>query len=148
MEACRVFDINPASTRAKVIEYVVLGGRDIRQMAQAAPDLRMRNKYLSDLDVPITWYCCGGLVADQRNFLISKVIPELFRNQSATRTQIPPQSRVAHRRRLQTRAGLPIGEDFKLELPLQRVEDKHQLQNRRARSDRWCDEDQGVQPIL
>jgi len=88
VEACRVFDIDPASTRAKVIEYVVLGGRDIRQMAQAAPDLRMRNKYLSDLDVPITWYCCGGSVADQRNFLITEVIPDLFLNQSAKNTQI------------------------------------------------------------
>jgi hypothetical protein len=86
VEACRVFDIDPASTRAKVIEYVVLGGRDIRQMAQAAPDLRMRNKYFSDLDVPITWYCCGGSVADQRNFLITVVIPDLFLNQSAKTT--------------------------------------------------------------
>jgi len=56
VEACRVFDVDPSSTRAKVTEYVVLGGRDIKQMAQAAPDLRNRNKYFSDLDVPITWY--------------------------------------------------------------------------------------------
>jgi len=50
--------------------------------------LRMRNKYFTDLDVPVTWYCCRGSVADQRNFLISEVIPDLFRNQSATSTQI------------------------------------------------------------
>ena len=88
MEACRIFDINPASSQAKVIEYVVLGDSNIRHLAQAAPDLRMRNKYLADIEVPITWYCCGGSVADQRNFLVSEVIPDLFWNQDATNTQI------------------------------------------------------------
>ena len=57
MEACRIFDIDPASSNAKVLEYVVLGDSNIRQMAQAAPDLRMQNKYLTDIDVPITRYC-------------------------------------------------------------------------------------------
>jgi len=88
VEACRIFDIDPASSNAKVIEYVVLGDSNIRQMVQAAPDLRMRNKYLADINVPITWYCCRGSVADQRNFLVSEVIPDLFRNQSAANTQI------------------------------------------------------------
>jgi len=60
VEACRIFDVNPASSQAKVIQYVVLGDSNIREMAQAAPDLRNRNKYLADLDVPIAWYCCGG----------------------------------------------------------------------------------------
>ena len=83
-----MFDVNPTSTRAKVTEYVVLGGRDIKLMAQAAPDLRNRNKYYSDLDVPITWYCVGGSVADQRNFLIYEVIPDLHVNQGAKNTQI------------------------------------------------------------
>ena len=88
MIASRVFDVDPASTRAKVTEYVVLGGHDIKQMAQAAPDLRNRNKYFSDLDAPITWYCCGGSVADQRNFLINKVMPDLYVNQGSKNTQI------------------------------------------------------------
>ncbi len=72
-----MFDVNPSSTRAKKTEYVVLGGRDIKMMAQAALDLRNRLTYFSDLEVPITWYCVGGSVADQRNFLINEVIPDL-----------------------------------------------------------------------
>ena len=83
-----MFDANPTSTKAKVTEYVVLGGRDIKMMAQEAPDLRNRNKYYSDLKVPITWYCVGGSVADQRKFLIHEVIPDLFVNQGAKDTQI------------------------------------------------------------
>ena len=88
MVARRIYDVNPASTRAKVTEYMVLGGLDLKLMAQAAPDLRNRNRYLSDYDVPITWYCCGGSVADQRNFLIHEVIPDLFIKEQAKETQI------------------------------------------------------------
>jgi len=83
-----VFDVDPASMRVKVTEYVVLGGRDIKQMVQAAPDLRNRNTYFGDYDVPITWYCCGGSVAEQRNFLINEVIPDLFIRQEAKHTRI------------------------------------------------------------
>ena len=86
--AVRVFDVNPSSSKARKTEYVVLGGRDLKTMAQAAPDLRNRLTYLSDSDVPITWYCVGGSVADQRNFLICEVIPDLYIKQGATTTQI------------------------------------------------------------
>ena len=86
--AQRVFDVNPASTRAKVTEYVVLGGCDIKQMSQAAPDLSNRNKYFSDLEVPITWYCCGGSVADQRDFLVNEVIPDLYLREGSKDAQI------------------------------------------------------------
>jgi len=88
VDSCRIFDIDPASSQAKVIQYVVLGDSHIKEMAQAAPDLRNRATYQSDLDVPIVWYCCSGSVADQRNFLIGEVIPDLIWNQGAKDTQI------------------------------------------------------------
>ncbi len=55
-------------------------------MAYAAPDLRNRNKYYMNLEVPITWYCCGGTVAEQRVFLIYEVVPDLFIRQQAEDT--------------------------------------------------------------
>jgi len=88
VDSHRIFDINPVSSQAKVIQYVVLGDFNLREMAQAAPDLRNRNTYLNDLDVPIVWYCCSGSVADQRNFIIGEVIPDLYWNQGARDTQI------------------------------------------------------------
>ena len=88
MVACRVFDVDPSNAKAKVTEYVVLGGRDLKQMAQAGPDHRNRSKYLTDIEMPITWYCCGGSIAQQRDFLINKVIPDLFIRQEAKDTQI------------------------------------------------------------
>jgi len=88
VDSCRIFDIDPASSQAKVIQYVVLGDSNIKEMAQAAPDLRNRATYQHDLDVPILWYCCSGSVADQRNFLIGEVIQDLFWNQGAKDTQI------------------------------------------------------------
>jgi len=88
VNSCRIFDIDPASSQAKVIQYVVLGDSNIKEMAQAAPDLRNRATYQADLDVPILWYCCSGSVADQRNFLIGEVIQDLFWKQGANETQI------------------------------------------------------------
>ena len=88
MVASRIFDIDPASSRAGVTQYVVLGDNELKQMAYAAPDVRNRTKYYTDFEVPITWYCCNGTIVQQRDFLTYKVIPDLFIRQQAEDTQI------------------------------------------------------------
>ena len=67
---------------------MVIGGHSIKTMANAAPDLRNISKYSSDSEVPILWYCIGGSVANQRDFLIGEVITDLFVSQGVTEAQI------------------------------------------------------------
>jgi len=80
----RIHDGAPTSQ----YEYVVIGGREIRAMAKAEPDLRNKHKYFSDEDVPILWYACGGGIVDQKNILLNEVIPDLFMSKLQNKAQI------------------------------------------------------------
>ena len=69
-------------------KYVVIGGKEIKAMAKAEPDLRNKHKYFSDQDVPILWYACGGRIADQKDILLNEVIPDLFMSKLQNKAQI------------------------------------------------------------
>ena len=43
---------------------------------------------MMDEDAPILWYVCSGLVAEQRDLIINKVIPDLFLRQDSQDAQI------------------------------------------------------------
>ena len=80
----RIYDREPTSK----YKYVVIGGKEIRAMAKAEPDLRNKHKYFSDEDVPILWYACGGGIVDQKNILLNEVIPDLFMSRLQNKAQI------------------------------------------------------------
>ena len=86
MNIHRIHNINFSSQHKP--QYIVIGGKDVEYIAKAEPDRRNKNKYYVDHEVPIIWYACGGSIADQRDILIYKVIPDLLLIQDQTVAQI------------------------------------------------------------
>jgi len=80
----RIHDGEPTSR----YKYVVIGGKEIRAMAKAEPDLRNKETYFSDEAVPILWYACGGGILDQKNILLNEVIPDLYLTRLQYKVQI------------------------------------------------------------
>lgn len=67
--------------------HAFVGGSKLKRMAIADAD-RKRLDYMTERKNPVVWYTVEGVIKDQKDMILYKVLPEFLNNSRYTSAQI------------------------------------------------------------
>lgn len=74
----RIWYKDPRSLNSKdTAGHVVLGGTNVKYLARMDPEKKNKN-YLTKNLAPVCWYLVEGIIRAQKEFLIAKIIPDMY----------------------------------------------------------------------